>query len=318
MPSLIQPLFDGPIDIVGDVHGEIDALRSLLAHLGYTDNGKHSQGRRLVFLGDLIDRGPDSPAVVDLVGTLMDAGRAQCVLGNHDLNILLDHRKHENKWFYGEEFFDEQGQIAPQKLADTAIRQRVRDFFATLPLALERDDARVVHACWDDQMIGVAKEASDTARLYEDYRCQIESEVAKRALDEIDVGLQHQNHNPVKLLTSGPEERSETPFKRSGQLRFEKRVFWWNNYRHDVFCAFGHYAFPDGAPRGNASAFCVDFGIGKRWTERRAGKTAGFVFRLGAVRLPEKTILFVDGEVREEMVVSFSAAEHPQPRGPIR
>ena len=107
MQTLIQPLFDGPLDIVGDVHGEIEPLRSLLGHLGYGGDGEHPQGRRLVFVGDLTDRGPDSPAVVDLVQRLIASGRAQCVLGNHDLNILLGHRKHDNNWFFGEEFLED-------------------------------------------------------------------------------------------------------------------------------------------------------------------------------------------------------------------
>ena len=67
MSRLIGRLFEGSIDIVGDIHGEIDALRLLLWHLGYDKEGYHPEGRRLVFLGDLVDRGPDSPAVVELV-----------------------------------------------------------------------------------------------------------------------------------------------------------------------------------------------------------------------------------------------------------
>ena len=59
--GLIQPLFEGPIDIVGDVHGEAQALRALLNHLGYDADGRHAQGRRLVFVGDLCDRGPTAP-----------------------------------------------------------------------------------------------------------------------------------------------------------------------------------------------------------------------------------------------------------------
>ena len=54
--SLVKPLFDGPIDIIGDVHGEIGALHSLLTHLGYDSEGDHPQGRRLVFVGDLTDQ----------------------------------------------------------------------------------------------------------------------------------------------------------------------------------------------------------------------------------------------------------------------
>jgi Calcineurin-like phosphoesterase len=73
MPSsLVRKLFDGPLDIVGDVHGEIDALRCLMRHLGYAAGGTHSNGRRLAFVGDLTDRGPDSPAVFELVKSLVD------------------------------------------------------------------------------------------------------------------------------------------------------------------------------------------------------------------------------------------------------
>lgn len=208
--SLIQPLFDGPLDIVGDVHGEIDALRSLVGHLGYDSDGKHSNGRRLVFVGDLTDRGPDSPAVVDLVQRLVESGRAQCVLGNHDLNILLGHRKHDNHWFFGEEH-KEDGIVVPQVLADESIRERVLKFFGTLPIALERDDLRVVHACWNDDMITFARDSGDVVALYDEHHDLIEGSFPDLDLDDTDKGLDHQNKNPVKLLSSGPEERTEAP-----------------------------------------------------------------------------------------------------------
>ena len=90
---LIAPLFRGPIDIVGDVHGESGALHVLLDRLGYDGNGRHPDGRRLVFVGDLVDRGPDSPGVLRLVRHLMAQGAAQCILGNHELNLLTEKRK---------------------------------------------------------------------------------------------------------------------------------------------------------------------------------------------------------------------------------
>lgn len=51
---------EGPVDIVGDIHGEIDALRSLMDRLGYGRHGDHPEHRKLVFVGDLCDRGPDT------------------------------------------------------------------------------------------------------------------------------------------------------------------------------------------------------------------------------------------------------------------
>jgi hypothetical protein len=297
MPSLVQHLFDGPLDIVGDVHGEIGALRSLMGHLGYDMNGRHPDGRRLVFLGDLTDRGPDSPAVVDLVSELIDVGWAQCVLGNHDLNILLDRRKPENRWFWGEDFVDGHGQVVPQRLADAAVQQRVCALIAMLPPVLVRDDLRIVHACWDDEMIGHVDGDQSVVELYEQHRLRIEKELTSQNLDKIDCCLQHQNRNPVKLLTSGPEERSEEPIEAGGKIRHERRVQWWNGYE-GTFCVFGHYSISDGEPRGNGSSFCIDYGVGKRWTDRRAGKSAGFMWKLAALRWPERVVVFDEGEIR--------------------
>ncbi len=69
-PALIQSLPPGPLDIIGDIHGEFDALNSLLQHLGYDQDGEHPNGRTLIFVGDFCDRGPDSPAVLTLVERL--------------------------------------------------------------------------------------------------------------------------------------------------------------------------------------------------------------------------------------------------------
>lgn len=84
----------GPFDIVGDVHGCFDELMDLVQHLGYavTRHGDHfdvthPQGRRLVFVGDLVDRGPNSPDVIRFVRSLVQAGQGFCVAGNHDAKL---------------------------------------------------------------------------------------------------------------------------------------------------------------------------------------------------------------------------------------
>ncbi len=76
----------GPFDIIGDVHGCYDELARLLARLGYV-RGAHPDGRRAVFLGDLVDRGPDTPGVLRLVMGMVRAGSALCLLGNHDSKL---------------------------------------------------------------------------------------------------------------------------------------------------------------------------------------------------------------------------------------
>ncbi|MCX4680703.1 polynucleotide kinase-phosphatase [Streptomyces sp. NBC_01433] len=73
----------GPFDIIGDIHGCRSELDTLLGKLGYVD-GAHPEGRTAVFVGDLVDRGPDSPGVLRRVMSMVSAGQALCVPGNHE------------------------------------------------------------------------------------------------------------------------------------------------------------------------------------------------------------------------------------------
>ena len=86
----------GPFDVIGDVHGCLAELEQLLARLGYAierdEAGRPATaghpGRRAVFLGDLVDRGPDAPGVLRLVMGMVAAGTALCVPGNHEAKLL--------------------------------------------------------------------------------------------------------------------------------------------------------------------------------------------------------------------------------------
>lgn len=279
---LIQPLFPGPVDVVADIHGEIDALRDLLGHLGYDEVGVHPQGRRLVFLGDLVDRGPDSPAVVRVVSALLDAGRGQAVLGNHELNLLQGKEKKSagNAWFFGnKEALDPGGPDVPQVLANDEIRRQARELFLRLPLALERNDLRVVHACWDTPSIDRLRQDTDVLRTHDLEAARIDEELNRfqsdrdlaRVLaafgaseddaagvfladpmggrdrlreaigDSIGWRLARQNWNAVKLVTSGPERRAVKPFFKAGKWRDEARMPWWPRYRDATWCVIGHY-----------------------------------------------------------------------------
>ncbi|MBB4711915.1 protein phosphatase [Streptomyces luteogriseus] len=73
----------GPFDIIGDIHGCAAELEALLGKLGYVD-GVHPEGRTAVFVGDLVDRGPDSPGVLRRVMAMVKSGNALCVPGNHE------------------------------------------------------------------------------------------------------------------------------------------------------------------------------------------------------------------------------------------
>ena len=81
----------GPFDIIGDVHGCRLELTELLTQLGYRVEGdfaEHPAGRRAVFVGDLVDRGPDTPGVLRLVMNMVAAGTALCVAGNHENKLV--------------------------------------------------------------------------------------------------------------------------------------------------------------------------------------------------------------------------------------
>jgi hypothetical protein len=312
--TLVRPLFDGPLDIVGDVHGEIETLHTLLRQLGYSPDGTHPEGRRLVFVGDLVDRGPDSPAVIELVRRLLEEERAQCVLGNHELNILLGRHKPDNIWFFHHELpAGHEAAARPQVWIDERARQPILSFFAGLPLALERPDVRVVHAAWDETMIAAARQATLADELHHAAQARIEDVIQRRGLrDPIDIRLARQNEDPVKLLTSGPEARADKPFEAMGQLRHERRVAWWREYE-GPFCVFGHYwrillpdevdndrlftGVPLNATLGRGNVMCIDYSVGKRFKERIApGFEGAFQTRLAALRLPERVLVFDDGE----------------------
>jgi polynucleotide kinase-phosphatase len=98
-----QPLWNnlkhehGPFDIIGDIHGCREELAGLLDQLGYvpTPSGdeegpvlRHPEGRKVVFLGDLVDRGPDTPGVLRQAMAMVEAGSALCVPGNHDMKLM--------------------------------------------------------------------------------------------------------------------------------------------------------------------------------------------------------------------------------------
>jgi hypothetical protein len=264
-------LMDGPLDVIGDVHGEIEALSALLGHLGYDAHGGHPGGRRAVFVGDLCDRGPDSPAVLDLVMTRVRAGRAQCVLGNHELNVMLGEPKHGNGWFFDRNHELANGEFLHSRAATPGRRAAWTAFLGALPLALARDDLRVVHACWDDSALTAL-----SARFGDGASCrEIHAEfdlrarrilraggVAARAAREVQAhrhefrrreatlpmlpacaeeATVRQNANPVKVITSGLEAPSGRPLWAGGRWRMTSRARWWMAYRDGPAVVMGHY-----------------------------------------------------------------------------
>jgi len=263
----IDQLFAGSLDIVGDVHGEIDALEALLGHLGYDDNGRHGDGRRLVFVGDLTDRGPDSPAVLKKVMALVEAGCAQVILGNHELSLLRNDEKHGNGWWVNPDKPNEH----PAEPVKPGDKEKMSRFLATLPIALERADLRIVHACWNNEGIaslrGRENGGLSVLAIYKEYTDKIKQRSTSEPVLEAlrtewrahgaqltdrnwqpvympataRMDLDYQMRNPLRVATSGEEAETDTPFWAGGKWRMLERVKWWQYYDELTPVIVGHY-----------------------------------------------------------------------------
>lgn len=131
----------GPFDIIGDIHGCSSELEALLGKLGYVD-GAHPEGRTAVFVGDLVDRGPDSPGVLRRVMSMVSAGNALCVPGNHEnkLGRYLKGRKVQHTHGLAETI----EQLDREEEKDPAFRERVREFIDGLVSHYVLDEGKLV------------------------------------------------------------------------------------------------------------------------------------------------------------------------------
>jgi protein phosphatase len=134
----------GPLDIIGDVHGCYDELIILLAQLGYADNGEtwaHPEGRKVVFVGDLVDRGPKTPDVLKLAMRMTASGNAYCVPGNHDSKLM--------RWLDGRNVQTTHGlqdSIDQLNMETPEFRGEVKTFLDGLISHYVFDDGRLVVA----------------------------------------------------------------------------------------------------------------------------------------------------------------------------
>ncbi|HKV04141.1 MAG TPA: polynucleotide kinase-phosphatase [Candidatus Acidoferrales bacterium] len=153
----------GPFDIIGDVHGCFDELIELLTQLGYAiatqSNGEGSpgysvkppDGRKAVFLGDLVDRGPKIPDVLRLVMSMSEAGSALCVPGNHDVKLMRKLRGKDVQIAHGLADSLEQLDNQPPE-----FRAQVSEFIDDLISHYVLDDGKLVvaHAGMTEEMQG--------------------------------------------------------------------------------------------------------------------------------------------------------------------
>ena len=271
--SLIQQLPEGPLDIIGDIHGEYDALVKLLHHLGYDDSGIHPNGRTVVFVGDFVDRGHNSTAVLALAQRWVEAGRAVAILGNHEINLLRSDVKEGSGWFFDAQHVTDSAKFGDYHRPDSVERNQIVEFLSSLPIGLERKDLRVIHAVWNKVLIdqlghlnaGCVADEFDELEVLTENQAK-ETGLFQRMVTEKTTllhGLKDAAHrpkflpahaeyeqrrqmdNPLKVLTSGVERiinyPTTKPFLAGGKWRFVERVAWWDDYNDDIPVVVGHY-----------------------------------------------------------------------------
>ena len=177
---VVEPLLNdkrseaGPFDVIGDVHGCRAELEALLVELGYVlardeaglaVGARHPAGRRVVFVGDLVDRGPDTPGVLRLAMGMVEAGDAFCICGNHEDKLSRALRGRKVTVSHG--LAESLDQLAAQP---DEFQSRVKEFVGDLVAHLVLDEGRLVvaHAGLPESYHGRASGAVRSFALYGD------------------------------------------------------------------------------------------------------------------------------------------------------
>ena len=278
---------------IGDIHGHAPTLLALLGQLGWKQRSgrlTNPGGQHLVFVGDLIDRGSQNLRTVEIVRDLVERGDALCVMGNHEYNAVQFHTDDpENPGQYLRPRTE--GKVRQHQEVLDEIERRPGDWkdmlawFQTLPLAVEGETWRCVHACWHPEHLDILNRRGVAWYLPED--CWTAS--ARKGTPE---------YKAVETLLKGPEYKLPEGsgfYDKGGQWREHARIAWWTPDPRDLDSALllqsdpegldvgapyenpQHPAYPKDAPpvffghywRSGAvepqqpNAACLDYSIGK-------------------------------------------------------
>lgn len=219
-------------DLIGDLHGQAERLRRLLATLGYreTDGTYRHPQRQAIFVGDFIDRGPAQRETVAIVRAMVEVGSAQVVLGNHEFNAIayatedpdepgshLRPRSEKNRRQH-QDFLNEVEQ-------QPEVHAEIIDWFRSLPLYLELPGLRVIHACWQEQQLAAIRPFLDDANRLTDaglIAASRRGQPVYAALETLIKGLE-------MALPDGHRYQDKT-----GHWRTDVRVRWWDETATDL------------------------------------------------------------------------------------
>jgi hypothetical protein len=239
-------------DIIGDIHGHADALKRLLQELGYQayDSNPycyhHPRGRKVIFLGDYIDRGPAVLEVLRIVHAMTAAGEARAIMGNHEFNMIgyctydswgeqpLRPHTDKNRRQVAATF----EQVEAEGLSAQAWHEWIQ-WMRQLPLWLEAPGFRAVHAAWDFNAVQFLRR-----QLMPDHSIGGEDTLLAAAWQKGD-----DEHHPspvysaVELLLKGREiklprdaqGRQITYTDKEGHPRDNIRTRWWEPYHGQTY-----------------------------------------------------------------------------------
>ncbi|WP_392562008.1 metallophosphoesterase [Orbus sturtevantii] len=147
-------------DIIGDIHGQATKLKSLLYKLGYkkTRSGFQHLKYKAIFVGDLIDRGPYQLETLTIVKEMVDNGNAYVVMGNHEFNAIgwkTNNEREADTFLRKHNYANHKQHKAFLMQIGENSQQHLYwiNWFKSLPLFLDFDKIRVIHACWDSNII---------------------------------------------------------------------------------------------------------------------------------------------------------------------
>jgi hypothetical protein len=200
-------------DLIGDIHGHSEPLAQLLDKLGYakTDGVFRHADRQVIFLGDFVDRGPDQRGVLEIVRPMIDGGAALSVMGNHEFNAIAYHT------------LDPDNHSCHLRVHTEKNRKHYTEtieWFRTLPLWLELDGIRVVHACWDEALMKLLQDTHPSVNEYLDDDLLVAA--SRKGSEE---------YEAVETLLKGKEIElpdGQSFFDKDGNPRHNVRVRWFD------------------------------------------------------------------------------------------
>ena len=216
-------------DIIPDIHGQYNKFLGLLLELGwYETDGRwqhKDKERKLVILGDFIDRGRHNRKVILLLRKLEKLKVAYIIMGNHELNAIYFHSKNPVTGYplrsHSSVNVDQHEHFLREYPLYDPETENVINWFASLPLFLEFNHFRAVHACWANSAVTFLKRLSQSAIFSREFYIKKKSE-------------QNAFYYNVELLTKGPESRLPENFffyDKTGVKRYSVRLAWW---RHEA------------------------------------------------------------------------------------